>query len=214
MKIQRVSCAGVLAELDGVRILLDGFCDGVGHYFGTPAHLAEALLADPPQVLAFTHSHADHFSGPLAERYRKQTLRPILGPENLPCEAVCHGVAVGQVSVRPVKSRHIGKEYLDVPHVSYEIRGSKNIWFMGDATPTQWREVGGRADVIVAPFAYALSDSAWKMTCSLADKVVLIHMPDRVDDPDGLWPQVEAVTARYCPEKLLIPQLEQTIELP
>ncbi len=201
-------------ELDGVRLLLDGFCDGVGHYFGTPAHLAERLLAEPPQVLAFTHGHADHFSGPLAETYHKQTLRPILGPENLPCETVCRGVAAGQVSIRPVKSRHIGKEYGNVPHFSYEIRGSRNVWFLGDAAPAQWRGIRERADVIIAPFAYALSDSAWKMTCALGDKVVLVHMPLRENDPDGLWPQVEAVTGKYCREKLLIPELEEIIELP
>lgn len=214
MKLQRVSCTGVLLELDGVRLLLDGLCDGVGHYFGTPEHLAEALLADPPQVLAFTHVHEDHYSAPLAEQYYSKTLRPILGPENLPCKAVCHGVAIGQVSVRPVKSRHIGKEYFDVPHVSYEIRGSKNIWFMGDAAPAQWRGIGERADVIIAPFAYAMSDSAWRMTCDLADRVVLVHMPQRDNDPDSLWPQVEAVTAAYCPEKRIIPTLGEKIELP
>ncbi len=214
MKIQRVSGAGVLIELDGVRLLLDGFCDGEGPYVGTPGHLAGSLLSDPPQVLAFTHIHADHFSGPLAETYHKQTLRPILGPENLPCETVCRGVAAGQVSIRPVKSRHIGKEYQHVPHCSFEIRGSRNIWFMGDATPAQWRGLQEHANVIVAPFAYALSDSAWKMTCSLAEKVVLVHMPLRENDPDGLWPQVEAVTGRYCSEKLLIPDLGQIIELP
>jgi hypothetical protein len=85
---------------------------------------------------------------------------------------------------------------------------------MGDATPTQWRGIGERADVIIAPFAYALSDSAWKMTCELADQVVLVHMPQRDNDPDSLWPQVEAVTKQYCPEKLTIPELGQIIELP
>ncbi|MBQ7340634.1 MAG: MBL fold metallo-hydrolase [Oscillospiraceae bacterium] len=214
MKIQRVAGAGVLLELDGVRLLLDGFCNGEGPYVGTPEHLAESLLSDPPHILAFTHIHADHFSGPLAEQYCKQTLRPILGPENLPCKALCHGIAVGQVSIRPVKSRHIGKEYQHVPHYSYEIRGSRNIWFMGDATPAQWHGLQEHADVIIAPFAYALSDSAWKMTCALADQVVLVHMPLQENDPDSLWPQVEAVTEKHCRSKLLIPELEEIIELP
>ena len=169
--------------MDGVKLLLDGFCGSVGPYLQTPAPLGEAILQDPPDLLAFTHSHPDHFDETLTAQYQQQTLRPILGPENLPCGTTTKAVNLGSVSIVPVKSRHIGKEYQNVPHVSYVIRGSKTVWFAGDAVPSQWREVGERADVIVAPFAYALSDSAWRMTCSLADKVVLVHMPLRENDP-------------------------------
>lgn len=214
MLIQRVSNAGVLLQLDGVKLLLDGFCKSVGPYVETPAHIRTALMAAPADVVAFTHGHDDHFHETLAAQYHKQTLRPILGPENLPCGAVQRGIAIGTVSIQPVKSRHIGKEYAHIPHMSYVIRGSKTVWFLGDAAPSQWREVGERADVMIVPFAYGLSDSAWRMTCSLADKVVLVHTPLRENDPDGLWPQVEAVTKRHCRSKLIILDLGQTIELP
>ena len=213
MLISRVSNAGVLLELDGVRILLDGFAANEGPYLATPAPIRDELLANPPDMLAFTHDHPDHFDRELVAQYRKQTLRPVLGPENLPYATSCRGLAVGGVSVLPVKSRHIGKEYFHVPHVSYAITGSKTVWFLGDAVPSQWREVGQRADVIVAPFAYALSDSAWQMTCGLANAVVLVHMPLRSNDPANLWPQVEAVTGKTCPVKLFIPEIGQTIEI-
>ena len=213
MRISRVSNAGVLLELDGVKILLDGFAQAEGPYLATPAPIRDALMASNLDMLAFTHEHPDHFDAQAVQTYHKQTLRPVLGPENLPYATTTHGVAVGGVSVLPVKSRHIGKEYFHIPHVSYDIEGSRSVWFLGDAVPSQWHGVARKADVIIAPFAYALSDSAWKLTCSLADAVVLVHMPLRDNDPAGLWPQVEAVTGKYCPVQLHILEIGETIEI-
>ena len=213
MRISRVSNAGVLLDLDGIRILLDGFCTGHGPYLATPAPIRESLLADPPDMLAFTHGHEDHFDALAAEQYHKQTLRPVLGPENLPNGTTTRGIACGWVSVLPIKSRHIGKEYFHIPHVSYDIEGSKTVWFLGDAVPSQWHGIDRKCHVLIAPFAYALTESAWRMTCELADTVVLVHMPLRSNDPAGLWPQVEAVTGKYCPVKLCIPEIGETIEI-
>ena len=213
MEILRTANAGVLLNLDGIRILLDGFCDGFGPYLATPLAIREELLKDAPDLLAFTHAHEDHFSEALVSQYRNQTLRPILGPENLPFRTTSKGVAIGGVSIQPVKSRHIGKEYQNTPHVSYAIRGSKSIWFLGDAAPSQWSDTKERADVAIVPFAYALSESAWKMTCSLAEMVVLVHMPLREHDPDGLWSQVERITDGTLPGKLLIPAIGEHLIL-
>ena len=213
MRISRVSNAGVLLELDGVKILLDGFCTGHGPYLATPADLRERLFLDPPDMLAFTHEHPDHFDAHGAEQYHKQTLRPVLGPENLPCGTTSRGISRGFVSVLPIKSRHIGKEYFHVPHVSYAITGSKSVWFLGDAVPSQWHGIDRKCHVLIVPFAYALSDSAWRMTSELAEHVVLVHMPLRENDPAKLWPQVEAVTGASCPVHLHIPAIGETIEI-
>ena len=213
MRISRVSNAGVLLELDGVRILLDGFCTGHGPYLATPSAIRDQLLADPPDMLAFTHEHEDHFDAHAAENYHKQTLRPVLGPENLPCGTTSRGISRGFVSILPIKSRHIGKEYFHVPHVSYAITGSKSVWFLGDAVPSQWHGIDRKCHVLIAPFAYALSDSAWRMTSELAEHVVLVHMPLRENDPAKLWPQVEAVTGASCPVHLHIPAIGETIEI-
>ena len=213
MRISRVSNAGVLLELDGVSILLDGFCTGHGPYLATPAPIRDRLLASPPDMLAFTHGHSDHFDAQLAETYHKQTLRPVLGPENLPCGTTTRGIAHGFVSILPIKSRHIGKEYFYEPHVSFAINGSKAVWFLGDAVPSQWHGIDRKCHVLIAPFAYALSDSAWRMTCELTENVVLVHMPLKENDPAGLWPQVEAVTGKYCPVNLYIPEIGETIEI-
>jgi len=213
VEIQRTANAGVLLKMDGVRILLDGFGRTVGPYLATPERISKQLLADPPDLLAFTHAHEDHFDSVLVSQYRKQTLRPVLGPENLPYGTTLRGVALGGVSVQPVKSRHIGKEYLHVPHVSYVIRGSKAVWFLGDAVPSQWHDVRERADVIIAPFAYGLSESAWNLTCLLGEKIVLVHMPLRDNDPARLWGQVESVTGGADGHKLFIPELGQTLNM-
>ena len=213
MRVSRVSNAGVLLELDGVKILLDGFCTGHGPYLATPADLRERLFLDPPDMLAFTHEHPDHFDAHGAEQYHKQTLRPVLGPENLPCGTTSRGISRGFVSILPIKSRHIGKEYFHVPHVSYAITGSKSVWFLGDAVPSQWHGIDRKCHVLIAPFAYALSDSAWRMTSELAEHVVLVHMPLRENDPAKLWPQVEAVTGASCPVHLHIPAIGETIEI-
>ena len=211
MEIQRTANAGVLLKMDGVKVLLDGFCGSVGPYLATPDGISKQLLADPPDLLAFTHAHEDHFDAALVSQYRKQTLRPVLGPENLPYGTTLRGVALGGVSIQPVKSRHIGKEYFHVPHVSYVIRGSKTVWFLGDAVPSQWHAIQERADVIIAPFAYALSESAWNMTSRLGDTVVLVHMPLREHDPAGLWPQVERITDGVDGKRLLTPEIGQVI---
>ena len=208
MEIQRTANAGVLLKLDGVSLLLDGLCDGVLEYLPTPYEIAEALLVDPPDALVFTHNHPDHCSHALLLPYRKQNLRPILGPEYLPAE----GLRVGEVSITPISSRHLGKTEPGLDHHSYIIRGSKCVWFMGDAAPMQWK---GRTDipkpdVLIAPYAYANTKAAWELTCALADRVVLLHLPDRNNDPHCLWQCVEAVAA-HGKIKPWIPNIGETV---
>ena len=97
--------------------------------------------------------------------------------------------------------------------MSYAIEGSKSVWFLGDAVPSQWHGIDRKCHVLIAPFAYALSASAWHMTCQMAQHVVLVHMPLRDNDPAGLWPQVEAVTGADSSVQLHIPAIGETIEI-
>jgi len=209
MEIQRTANAGVLLKLDGVSILLDGLCDRVEGYLPTPAPITEYLLENLPDVLLFTHNHPDHCSEALLLPYRKQNLRPILGPEYLPIE----GVRVGEVTVTPVPGRHIGRVEPGLFHHSFIIEGSRCVWFMGDAAPLQWK---GRTDlpkpdVLIAPYAYANTKAAWQLSCALADKIVLLHLPDRNSDPYKLWQTVEATTAGAT--NLYIPQIGENITI-
>jgi L-ascorbate metabolism protein UlaG (beta-lactamase superfamily) len=208
MELQRTANAGVLLKLDGVSILLDGLCDGVEGYLPTPPAIAEQLLENPPDLLAFTHGHADHLSEALLLPYRKQNLRPILGPESLYLGAV----RVGDVTVKLVESRHLGKTEPGLQHQSFVIEGSQCVWFVGDAAPTQWMRQPElpKPDILIAPYAYALTSSAWKTACALADKVILLHLPLRENDPAGLWPMVDGVLADSV-QPALLPELGQRL---
>ena len=207
MEIQRTANAGVLLKLDGVSILLDGLCDGIDIYLPTPPAIADSLLVNLPDVLAFTHNHPDHYSEALLLPYRKQNLRPIYGAEYLPMEEL----RIGDVTITPVPSRHIGKTEPGLSHHSLIIQGSKCVWFMGDAAPLQWKNRTDlpKPDVLIAPYAYANTRAAWELSNTLADKIVLLHLPERNNDPYGLWQAVESTTAGAT--NLFVPTTGETI---
>ncbi|MBE7001939.1 MAG: MBL fold metallo-hydrolase [Ruminococcaceae bacterium] len=210
MEIQRTANAGVLLKLDGVSILLDGLADRVEGYLPTPPAIAQDLLDNLPDILAFTHCHKDHCSEALLLPYRKQNLRPIIGPELLHQGAV----KVGDVTITPVASRHLGKAEPGLTHVSYIVQGSKCLWFMGDAAPLQWKNRTDlpKPDVLIAPYAYGNTKAVWDMTCSLTRNVVLLHLPDREKDIYGLWDGVDSTT-RGTTANLYIPQIGETIAI-
>lgn len=210
LQLLRTANAGVLLTMDGVNILLDGVCCEVKPYLVTPEPLRKQLEGQLPDILAFTHSHADHYDHAFATAYQQKTLRPVFGPESLPCGGKAEAAVVKNVRIASVPSRHIGKAQEE--HVSFILQGSQCVWFVGDAAPTQWlrREDLPKPDVLIAPYAYALTASAWKTTCALADKVVLLHLPLRENDPAGLWPMVDGVLADSV-QPALLPELGQRL---
>lgn len=209
MRLRRTANAGVLLTLDGITVLLDGVCKQRGPYYGTPEAEIQALLACAPDITAFTHGHLDHFDREFAHKLYKKTLRSILGPEGLLKEGLCCGpVSIGGVTVGPVPSRHIGKSGQGIDHVSYRIEGSKHVIFAGDAAPTQFRDL--RADVLIAPYAWAITSSAWHLASQVTKKLVLVHLPPRENDPAGLWRQVESVTRSPGPD-LYIPDMGENL---
>lgn len=211
MEIQRTANAGVLLKLDGVTILLDGLCDRIEPYMETPVYMAQEITKDPPDLLAFTHGHSDHFSEALVSEYRKQNLRPILGPESLPYGTEHRAMQIGDVKITPMISRHLGKTDPGLQHVSYLIEGSHRIFFAGDAAPQQWKGREMPLDVLIAPYAYANTASTWQWCKNVAKTVVLLHLPEKTNDPTGLWQQVAEVTG--LPECLRIPDLGERIIL-
>lgn len=182
--------------MDGVTILLDGVSRQVGSYLATPPGEKSMLSDSWPDVLAFTHCHKDHYDPDFAALFQKQTNGVILGPEDLPgCKATTEPIQIKGVKITPVKSRHIGKVGQTVSHYSFWIEGTKRAWFLGDASPLQWKNIAlPKPDVVIVPYAYIITPSAWKWTKDLgADQIVLLHMPDRQNDPDGLWNAVADV---------------------
>ncbi len=188
MKITRTANAGVLIELDGVSLLIDGVCEAIDHYLGTPTDIRKELINHFPDVLCCTHRHRDHYDESYVNLYKRETLRPVLGSE-------CSALKVGSVQIRAIQTRHIGKN--DIEHFSFIIEGSRCIWFVGDASPLQWKDFTGlpKPDVLIVPFAYCNTKASWTLTKSLGAKdVLLVHMPDRENDPFELWDAVQNTT--------------------
>lgn len=208
MQIQRTANAGVLLELDGVTILLDGVCRAGETYLGTPDSIRARLEKSLPDAVAVTHAHSDHFDPEYGAHYTKLTGRPVLTPET-----GASPVSVGSVSVTAIPGRHIGPAYKDMPHVSYILQGSKTVWFMGDAAPSQWRGKDlPRPDVIIAPYAYANTEASWALTQSFgASDVILVHLPSPEIDPHGLWRGVLSVMGGPSACMTHIPRVGETL---
>ncbi len=214
MELRRTANAGFLLTLDGVTSLMDGVCLEVSPYQATPPAELARLSAAPPDLLAFTHCHADHFDPRAAAAFPG----PILGTEQvaraLPGNAVsCGKFSVGGVSITPVPTRHIGKSCLTTQHHSFIIEGSRRIWFMGDAAPAQLALLApfGAPDVLVAPFAYAATPSAVRMVNEAQPSLLVVtHLPQRDNDPSLLWAAVEAQLPGFRME-IVIPQIGQSL---
>ena len=195
MKLRRTANAGILLELDGKTILLDGVCREVKPYPATPPELKAELIENWPDVVAFTHIHKDHYDPAYAAAYAGRTGRVIFGPGQI--KGSQETLTLDGITVTPVPCRHIGAAGREVEHCGFVVQGSKCLWFTGDSTPTAWRGKNlPKPDVLVVPYAYANTPESWRLTQSFgAEKVVLLHMPAREEDTIGLWPVVEAATA-------------------
>ena len=194
----------MLLETNGVSILLDGVCGHISPYFATDDIMLQYITDNPPNVLAFTHRHIDHFDMKFAKYYEDNNFGQVLLPE-YPCDIDMSGVNICSVS-----TRHIGKN--DTLHCSYIIHSDEKVWFMGDASPLSLKDFDcfSKPDLIIVPFAYALSDFSWKKTKSVgAKKIVMVHMPEKSKDEFGIWDTVLKVT--NSDDCLVIPDLREQL---
>lgn len=213
MEIKRTANAGVLLTLDGLRVLLDGVSREILPYLPTPEEVRKELLRTAPDVLCFTHQHADHYDAAFVSEYLQNAAGPILGPADIPfCRQ--ETMQIQGLRISQIPSRHIGKQE-PVGHVSFIIEGSKCVWFMGDASPLQWRDRTDlpKPDILIAPYAYA-TGSGWQISQSLgADAIVLLHLPERKKDIYSLWDTVESTVGQEGMRHLLIPEIGQIVNL-
>lgn len=190
LTVTRTANAGVLLELDGKRILIDGVCEPLYPYLGTPNSVKEFLIKEMPDVLVFTHKHTDHYDNNYEKIYKEKTLRSVLGPESLSFYESGEGL-----EITLIPTRHIGKT--DIAHKSVVIKGSSTVWFMGDASPSCLKNLSGydTPDLLIVPFGFAITPSAWRMAKETgAKRILLVHMPLREDDREGLFEMVEKTT--------------------
>ena len=220
MEIRRTGNAGVLLNLDDVSILLDGVCRQVLSYLPTPPAEREKLKSQWPDVVAFTHIHEDHFDLEYARGYSQATGRPILSttqaeqllPEKVWTQEV---YTAGRVRLSAVKNRHMGHWGQTTEHQSFVIEGSECVWFLGDASPLQMKQLSGyrKPDVLILPYPYVSTPAALKIVAQyLPCKIVLLHLPLKDQDPDGIWQGAEAGLCQLKPY-LYIPEVGETIQL-
>lgn len=207
LTVTRTANAGVMLELDGMKILLDGVCREVSPYLATPDSVKERLYQCFPDLVAVTHRHEDHCDPAFEQRYESAVHRPVIGPEFSGQQVIC-----GNVTLTAVPSRHIGKS--DCSHVSFVIEGTHCVWFMGDASPNQWKNRADlkKPDVLICPYAYAATESAWRMTCSLGAKAtVLLHLPEPDKDTYGLWAAVKQTVGEKG--NVFIPEMGEFVKI-
>ena len=213
MEIKRTASAGVLLRLDGVTILMDGVCREVKPYPATPPEIRRDILQDKPDVVIFTHKHADHYDESFVSEYLQNAAGSLLGPADIPyCST--KRLRIGNLTITPVESHHMGKAE-PMEHRSYVLQGSRCVWFMGDASPLHWLERTDlpRPDVLIAPYGFAIGHG-WDVTRALDPAaVVLVHLPDRRSDIYGLWDAVEHTTAHKSHPVVLIPEMGETIRI-
>ena len=208
MEFTRTANAGILLKLDGVSILLDGVCREIKPYPATPPEIKASLSENAPDLIAFTHAHKDHYDPGFAAQMLGKN-RVIIGVSD--CHGTMEAATVGNVTITPLQSRHIGAAGRDTQHSSFWIKGSKAILFTGDASPTQWKNIlPEKPDILFVPYAYCITPVAWAAACALgAEKIVLLHMPEREEDTAGLWNAVEETTG--MPQNLYLPEMGEKI---
>jgi L-ascorbate metabolism protein UlaG (beta-lactamase superfamily) len=209
MEIRRTATAGILVTMDSVQILLDGVCREVLPYLATPSEERQRLASSWPNAVCFTHTHEDHFCPDFAAAYKAATGREVIIPSG-------EGEWIaGNVRINAIPTRHLGKAGGNTAHCSFVIQGSKTLWVMGDAAPTQLRKLEHlpKPDVLMVPFAYLATESALALVQQyLPCKLILVHMPLPDNDPDGIWDAVKAGMAQ-CKEFLHVPAVGETITL-
>lgn len=204
MKITRTANAGVLIETWGVKILIDGVCEHLPPYEKTPQAYREEALKNPPDIVLFTHTHKDHYDIEFARSYKKKTLRSVYG---VGCE---NEINAGGVRIKSFPTRHIGKN--DVSHSSFVIEGDKCVWFAGDASPAEWKSRLDlpKPDIFLVPYAYTITESGWNTAKNTgAEKIVLLHLPEKELDEYKLWDLTEEVTKGD--ERLIIARMGEEL---
>lgn len=220
MEIRRTANAGILLTLDDVQILLDGVCRQFFPYLPTPSAEVKKLSEPFPDVVAYTHIHEDHFDADYARRYCEQTGRPILStaqaarliPDGVWTDAV---YTAGRVKLTAVPTRHMGRWGLITDHRSFVVEGSRTVWFLGDASPNQMKQFSGlpKPDVLVVPYPYLSTPMALKVLENyLPCKIVLLHLPSREEDPEGIWAAI-VPGMEQLKQYLHVPMLSETIHL-
>lgn len=214
MEIVRTANAGVLLTLDDVKILLDGVCREVSPYLATPPALKEKLSRQWPNAVLFTHCHEDHFDPSYAQDYSKATGRPVYGTSQMPGTVQTDRITAGNVRITAVPTRHMGHYGKTTEHRSFAVEGSRTVWFLGDASPSELKQFSAfsKPDVLMVPYPYVSTPPALKLLEDLPCKILLLHLPARENDPESIR-QAAASGMEQLKTRLYAPEMGETLNL-
>ena len=216
MILKRTANAGILLALDGVKVLFDGVSREGTAYPATSVEEQDAQILEKPDALCFSHIHPDHFDEDFALRYANKVGGQIIGPVGEKLSSITSSVQIGTVRITPIDTRHIGKVGINVPHMSFIVEGTSCVWFLGDAAVLQWknRKELPKPDVLIVPFAYATTATSWEITKNFGAKhIVIVHMPDKDNDPYQLWESVKTTVNNQDTVEIWIPDIGESKEL-
>ena len=209
MILARVSNAGLWVEAEGRRFLLDGlhgqppppYC---GMDPGWEAALFQRL--PPADVVAFTHSHPDHFCPQVAARYLVAHPQSTVyaGPDVLAALRAqgitnpCYGWdGPGPGGLMAIPTRHMGAQYRDVPHSSLYLPGPEPLLFTGDASPAPINFFpagkGMQTHVLAAAFAFFMGPPLQRVVRQRIrpKRAYVLHLPLSQADELGLEGQIQ-----------------------
>ena len=216
MILKRTANAGILLALDSVSILFDGVSREGTAYPATTVDMQDFLIQAKPDAVCFSHIHPDHFDEDFALRYAEKVGGQVIGPVGEQLSSTTDSVQVGTVKITPIDTRHIGKVGINMPHMSFIAEGTSCVWFLGDAAVLQWKNKNDlpKPDVLIVPFAYATTATSWEITKSLGAKhIVIVHMPDKDNDPYQLWQSVMTTIDDQNAVEIWIPDIGEVKEL-
>jgi len=190
--------------------------------------LFESEMFRDPDLIFFTHCHADHFSARLCkEAMRRYPDARVAAPE-----PVCKGQIIlgGQETVLIMKNClltfrkliHEGEQYADVPHYGMLVEDEgERILVLGDCAICgedlrEWIRKE-QVDTVFAPFPWiTLERGSLFLTEEInPSTLVIYHLPLKEDDPFGYIKAAErsAEKLRKKCNVLLLTEAFQTVEL-
>jgi len=215
VKFQHVSNAGIIFNVDKKIIGIDCLCkDSSKLYQDTLLQIREELK---PDILIFTHEHADHFcadyvkeaweQNPALHIYSTKNTVDVLKENGIPMQNLhCVGDAevldIDALQFGFLYTTHEGEQYSDIPNLTLLIKNEdKHLVVTGDAMPCQelferiatW---SSHIDWFFAPFPYVGLRSTRKLMKEYLDieNIFVLHQPRPEADSQN-W---VANTKRVC----------------
>ncbi|MGB3973901.1 MAG: MBL fold metallo-hydrolase [Peptococcia bacterium] len=163
-KIISVANAGVLLDLDGKKVLIDGLCSCESSLFHTlPEETFQQIIQGQPpfdglELLLITHHHFDHFAADKTAEFLRHSpkaavvsnskvinkIKAELGeggeynliPVELPLFSSVE-LTVKGIKLRVFSLRHDGKQFAEVSNLAFLIEDEVKLMHVGDATASE-----------------------------------------------------------------------------